>query len=63
MTSSTDKLKGKANVALGEIKQAAGNVIGNPTLQMEGAAQKLKGKAQVAVGKTKEAAKDMIDKV
>ncbi len=63
MGSTTDKIKGYANEAAGNIKQGVGKVVGSEKLQVKGAAQELKGNAQVAVGKTKEAVKDGADKV
>lgn len=59
MSSTTDKIKGYANEAAGNIKQGVGKVVGSEKLQAEGAAQELKGEAQVAVGKTKDAVKDV----
>ncbi|MGQ0456638.1 MAG: CsbD family protein [Hyphomicrobium sp.] len=58
MSSTTDKIKGYANDAAGNVKQAVGKAVGSEKLQAEGAAQELKGEAQVAVGKTKDAIKD-----
>ena len=46
MSSTTDKLKGLANEAVGNVKQAAGKVTGNDKLVAEGKAQELKGEAQ-----------------
>lgn len=62
MSSTTDKIKGYANEAAGNIKQGVGKVVGSERLQAEGAAQELKGEAQVAVGKTKDAVKDVANK-
>jgi uncharacterized protein YjbJ (UPF0337 family) len=58
MSSTTDKIKGVANEAAGNIKQGAGKVTGNDNLQAEGLAQEAKGKAQKAVGDAKDAVKD-----
>jgi uncharacterized protein YjbJ (UPF0337 family) len=63
MGSATDKIKGYANEAAGNVKQGIGKAIGNEQMQVEGAAQELKGEAQVAVGKTKAAVKDGANKV
>jgi uncharacterized protein YjbJ (UPF0337 family) len=63
MGSTTDKIKGYTNEAVGNVKQGVGKVVGSEKLQVEGAMQELKGDAQVAVGKTKEAVKDGADKV
>jgi uncharacterized protein YjbJ (UPF0337 family) len=63
MTSTTDKIKGAANQAAGAVKKGVGEAVGNPKLQVEGAAQKLKGHAQGAVGDAKDAVKEMAKKV
>jgi len=47
----------------GSVKQTVGKTIGNPSLEMEGAAQKLKGQAQGIVGDAKVSIKKIIDKV
>ncbi|EMG53131.1 CsbD family protein [Ochrobactrum sp. CDB2] len=62
MSSTTDKIKGKANQAGGAIKEEAGKLSGNRKVEAEGAAQKLKGKAQDAKGKAKDAVKSAVDK-
>jgi uncharacterized protein YjbJ (UPF0337 family) len=63
MSSTTDKLKGLANEAVGNVKQAAGRVTGNDRLVAEGQAQELKGEAQKTVGDVKDGAKSLADKV
>lgn len=62
MGSTTDKIKGMANQAAGAVKQGVGEAVGNPNLEIEGAAQKLKGQAQETVGDAKEAVKKLVDK-
>jgi len=62
MGSTTDKIKGMANEAVGNVKQAAGKAMDKPGLQAEGIAQERKGEAQQAVGKTKDAVKNVVDK-
>ena len=62
MSSTTDKIKGYANEAAGNVKQGVGKVVGSEQLQAEGIAQEVEGEAQVAVGKTKEAIKDVTNK-
>ncbi|WP_018261244.1 CsbD family protein [Methylobacterium sp. WSM2598] len=54
MSSTTDKLKGLANEAVGNAKQGVGQMTGNDKLVVEGKAQELKGEAQRAVGETKD---------
>jgi uncharacterized protein YjbJ (UPF0337 family) len=62
MSSTTDKIKGMANEAAGNIKQAAGKATGNKTMQAKGMAQERKGEAQQAVGKAKDAVKRVVDR-
>ncbi len=63
MGSTTDKIKGMANEATGNVKQAAGKTFNKPEWEAEGAAQELKGEAQQAIGKGKDAVKKAVDKV
>ncbi len=61
MGSTSDKVSGYANRAIGSIKQGVGKVVGSEKLQVEGAVQELKGKGQVAVGDVKATVKDGAD--
>lgn len=63
MGSTSDKIKGTANDAIGNVKQAVGKATDNKKLQAEGIAQERKGEAQKAVGNAKDTVKDAIDKV
>ncbi|MDZ7908151.1 MAG: CsbD family protein [Gemmobacter sp.] len=63
MSSTTDKIKGMANEAAGNVKQAVGNATDNKKLQAEGIAQERKGEAQQAIGEAKDTVKKTIDKV
>ena len=63
MSSTTDKIKGVANEAAGNVKQAVGKATDNKNLQAEGIAQERKGEAQQAVGKAKDSIKKVIDKI
>ncbi len=63
MSSTTDKIKGLANEAAGNIKQGVGKATGNENLQAEGEAQELKGEAQKTKGDVKEGAQHVADKV
>ncbi|SHE90338.1 Uncharacterized conserved protein YjbJ, UPF0337 family [Kaistia soli DSM 19436] len=64
MTSSTtDKIKGLANEAAGNVKQGVGKAVGNEKLQAEGIAQEVKGETQQAVGEAKAKVKDSADKL
>jgi uncharacterized protein YjbJ (UPF0337 family) len=62
MGSTTDKIKGMANEAMGNTKQAVGKAVGNDRMRVEGAMQERKGEGQQAVGKAKDAVKDVVDK-
>ena len=63
MGSTSDKIKGVANEAIGNIKQGAGKATDNPKLRAEGAMQERKGEAQQMVGKAKDAVKKAVDKM
>jgi uncharacterized protein YjbJ (UPF0337 family) len=60
--STTDKIKGYANEAAGNAKQAVGKAIGNDRMRADGAMQERKGEAQQAVGKAKDAVKKVVDR-
>jgi uncharacterized protein YjbJ (UPF0337 family) len=62
MGSTTDKIKGMANEAAGNVKQAVGKAVNSDKMRAEGMVQERKGEAQQAVGKAKDAVKDVIDK-
>jgi len=62
MGSATDKIKGYANQAAGNVKQGVGKAVGSEEMQIKGGAQELKGKAQVAVGEVKENIKEGANK-
>ncbi len=62
MGSTTDKIKGTANEAIGKAKQSVGEAVGSDRLQGEGAIQEIKGKGQKALGDAKEATKDAVDR-
>ena len=57
MSSTTDKLKGLANEAVGNVKQAAGKVTGNDKLVAEGKADQVKADAKKAGEDVKDAFK------
>ncbi|GEP10366.1 CsbD family protein [Methylobacterium gnaphalii] len=63
MSSTTDKIKGVANEAAGNVKQGIGKATDDPKLQAEGKAQELKGDAQKTAGHAKDAVKDGADAV
>ena len=62
MSSTTDKIKGTANEAMGKAKQGVGEAVGSDRLQGEGAIQEVKGKGQKALGDAKQATKDAINR-
>ncbi len=63
MSSTTDKIKGLANEAAGNVKQGIGKATGDETLQAEGKAQEVKGEAQKTVGNAKDGVKNAADTV
>jgi len=63
MGSTMDKVKGLANEAAGNVKQAAGKALNKPELEAEGVVQERKGEAQQTLGEGKEAVKKVVDKV
>jgi uncharacterized protein YjbJ (UPF0337 family) len=62
MSSTTDKVKGTANEAMGKAKQKIGEATGSERLEGEGVIQEVKGKGQKAVGDAKDLAKDAMDR-
>ena len=62
MGSTTDKIKGATNEAVGKAKQGIGEAVGSDRLQGEGAVQEIKGKGQKAVGDAKDATKDAVNR-
>lgn len=59
MTSSTtDKMKGKKDQAVGKVKEETGKAVGNNELKNKGKVQQVKGHAEEAKGKIKDALKD-----
>ena len=62
-SSTTDKIKGMANEAAGNVKQGVGKVIGDTQMQAEGKLQEIKGEAQQAQGKAKDLAKKAVDQM
>ena len=58
MGSTTDKIKGATNEAIGKAKQGVGEAVGSDKLKGEGVIQEAKGHGQQALGDAKQAAKD-----
>ena len=63
MSSTTDKIKGLANEAVGNVKQGIGGATDNDKLKAEGKAQEVKGDAQKTVGDAKDGIKNAADTV
>ncbi|WP_029004267.1 CsbD family protein [Azorhizobium doebereinerae] len=62
MGSTSDKISGMANEAVGNAKQGIGKAVGNDRLRAEGKVQEIKGEGQQAVGKAKDAVKNAVDR-
>jgi uncharacterized protein YjbJ (UPF0337 family) len=62
MSSTTDKIKGTTNEAVGKAKQGIGEATGSDKLKGEGVVQEVKGKGQKAMGDTKKATKEAVDR-
>jgi len=58
-----DQVKGRMETAKGDIKEAAGKMVGNQKLQGEGLVDQAKGKAQAGYGDAKEQVKKGIDRI
>ncbi len=61
MSSTTDKIKGATNAAVGKAKQGVGEAVGSDRMQGEGAMQEVKGKGQKAMGDAQQATKDAVN--
>ena len=57
-----DQVQGRATQAKGDIKEAAGKMVGNKKLQGEGLVDQAKGKTQAGYGDAKEKVKNAIDR-
>ena len=63
MGSTTDKIKGMANEAAGNVRQGVGKAIDDKEMQAKGVVQERKGEAQQAVGKAKDSVKRVVDDI
>jgi uncharacterized protein YjbJ (UPF0337 family) len=63
MSINKDQVKGLVKQVEGNVKEAAGKLVGNEKLEAKGKVEKIVGKAQVKAGDLKEHVKDAIDKV
>jgi len=55
-----NQVKGRVEQAKGNVKEAAGKIVGNPDLEAEGQVDKAVGKVQATYGDVKKKAKDAI---
>ena len=62
MSSTTDKIKGATNVAIGKAKEGIGEATGSDRMKGEGVVQEIKGKGQQTMGDAKDAAKEAVDR-
>jgi uncharacterized protein YjbJ (UPF0337 family) len=62
MGSTSDKIKGTTNEAIGKAKQGIGEATGSERIEGEGAMQEAKGKGQKAMGDAKDLAKDAVNR-
>jgi uncharacterized protein YjbJ (UPF0337 family) len=58
-----DQVKGATEQGKGKVKEAAGDLTGNKSLEREGQADQVKGTVQKNYGDAKENVKDGIDKL
>jgi uncharacterized protein YjbJ (UPF0337 family) len=61
-TMNKDQVQGRATEAKGDIKEAAGKMVGNQKLQGEGLIDQAKGKTQAGYGDAKEQVKKAVDR-
>jgi len=62
MGSTSDKISGLANEAIGNVKQGVGKVVGSEKLQAEGKVQEIKGEGQQTMADAKDAVKNAGEK-
>ncbi len=60
MSSTSDKIKGLANQAAGNLKRAAGKAVGNDKMRIDGVLQERRGEARQVSGKAKVAVKKIV---
>ncbi|WP_443147505.1 CsbD family protein [Prosthecomicrobium sp. N25] len=59
----TDKAKGLANEAAGNVKQGLGRAMDDKNMEAEGFVQERKGEAQQTIGEGKDKIKRAVDKI
>lgn len=57
-----DQIKGRIDQATGKVKEEAGDLTGNKSLEEKGRAEKTAGKIRGDLGDAKEQVKDKLDK-
>ncbi|MCA6125963.1 CsbD family protein [Bradyrhizobium sp. WSM 1704] len=62
MGSTTDRIKGTANDAIGKLKRRFGEATGSPAMQGRGATQQAKGKGQKALGGVKRIVRNAVNR-
>lgn len=58
----SNRIRGEARKVKGSIKEAAGKITGDRSLEAEGAAEKTAGKVQAAAGKAADKVRDAVRK-
>lgn len=58
-----NRVKGTVDQVVGSAKRKVGNLTGDKSTEVKGAAQQIKGKVESAVGKLKDAGRDVRDHV
>lgn len=61
MNTNTQQIKGRLDQAKGAVKEAAGKVVGNKTLEAKGLVQKNVGKLEVSAAKAKDSVSHAMD--
>jgi uncharacterized protein YjbJ (UPF0337 family) len=58
MSMNKDQVKGRVKEAKGKIREVAGKLVGNKTIEAKGKVQKILGEAQADFGDVKQEVKD-----
>ena len=56
-----DRIEGKVDKAKGFVKEKAGQIVNDPDLEAEGAADRLKGEIKDTIGKAKDKVRHVVD--
>ena len=60
MSINKDQVKGRVKEAEGKVKEVAGRLVGNETLEQKGKVQKVLGEAQAAAGDLRKSVEDAV---